>query len=78
VPAGRFEVVNWTVAPVDGPVTTYQVEVASPHRLIRWSTDAGEQGEMLGSERLAYWKLNGPDGQQHLRKLGLRTDTTTW
>jgi hypothetical protein len=78
VPAGRFEVLNWTVAPVDGgPVTTYQVEVASPHRVIRWSTDAGEQAEMVGSDRLAYWKLNGPDGEQYLKSLGLRTETST-
>lgn len=79
VPAGRFDVLNWTVAAADGgPVTTYQVEVASPHRLIRWSTDAGEHGELLGSDRLAYWKLNGPDGQQYLKRLGLGTETTTW
>jgi hypothetical protein len=76
VPAGRFDVVHWTVAPADGgPVTTYQVEVASPHRLIRWSADDGEQGEMLGSERLAYWKMNGPDGEQALERLGLRPAT---
>jgi hypothetical protein len=79
VPAGRFDVVAWTVAPAEGgPVTTYQVEAAAPHRLVRWSTDAGEHGEMLGSDRLAYWKLNGPEGQQQLKRLGLRTDTTTW
>lgn len=72
VPAGRFDVLAWTVAPAEaGPVTTYQVEVASPHRLVRWSTDAGEHGELLGSDRLAYWKLNGPDGQAYLKNLGL-------
>jgi hypothetical protein len=79
VPAGRFDVVAWTVAPAEGgPVTTYQVEAAAPHRLVRWSTDAGEHGELLGSDRLAYWTLNGPEGQQHLKRLGLRTDTTTY
>jgi hypothetical protein len=79
VPAGRFEVVNWTVAPAGGgPVTTYQVEVASPHRLVRWSADDGEQGEMLGSDRLAYWTMNGPGGELQLKRLGLRTETPTW
>jgi hypothetical protein len=79
VPAGRFDVLTWTVAPAEGgPVTTYQVEVAPPHRLIRWSTDAGEHGELLGSDRLAYWKLNGPHGQDYLKNLGLRAETATW
>ena len=71
VPAGRFDVWTWTVTPAGAPTTTYQVEVAPPHRLIRWSADDGEVAEMLGSDRLAYWKLNGPDGQEHLKKLGL-------
>ena len=79
VPAGRFEVRAWTVAPSEGgPVSTYLVEAAPPHRLVRWSTDAGEQGELLGSDRLAYWKLNGADGQMYLKNLGLRTETPTW
>ena len=42
VPAGRFEVWTWTVMPAGAPTTTYQVEVAPPHRLIRWSADDGE------------------------------------
>jgi hypothetical protein len=75
VPAGRFDVIDWTVTPADGPVTTYQVEVASPHRLIRWSADDGEQAEMLGSDRLAYWRMNGPDGEQALQRLGFRAAT---
>jgi hypothetical protein len=79
VPAGRFEVHAWTVAPAEGgPVSTYLVEAAPPHRLVRWSTDTGEQAELLGSDRLAYWKLNGPDGQMYLKHLGLRTETPTW
>lgn len=71
VPAGRFDVLTWTVAPQDGPKLTYQIETASPHRLVRWSSDAGEEAELLGSERLAYWKLNGPGGEEHLKRLGL-------
>jgi hypothetical protein len=73
VPAGRFDVVSWTVAPAEGgPATTYQVEVASPHRLVGWSAADGEQAEMLGSDRLAYWKLNGPGGEESLKALGLK------
>ena len=73
VPAGRFDVIDWTVAPADGgPVTTYQVEVAPPHRIVRWSADDGEQAEMLGSERHAYWTMNGPGGEESLKTLGLK------
>jgi len=71
VPAGRFDVVTWTVAQDGGPTTTYQFEVAPPFRLVRWSTDDGEEGTLLGSTRLAYWKLNGPGGEKYLKELGL-------
>jgi hypothetical protein len=77
VPAGRFDVLTWTVAPEGGSRTTYQIEAAPPHRLVRWSSDAGEQAELLGSERLAYWKLNGPGGEEYLKSLGLRPETST-
>jgi hypothetical protein len=79
VPAGRFEVRRWKVARSDGaPVTTFDVEVAPPHRLIGWASDDGEKAEMLGSDRLAYWKMNGPGGEQALTKLGLPAEITTW
>jgi hypothetical protein len=71
VPAGRFDVLTWTVAPEGGPRMTFDVEVASARRLVRWTSETGELGELLGSDRLAYWKLNGPDGQQYLKNLGL-------
>jgi hypothetical protein len=79
VPAGTFQVRRWTVARADGgPVTTYDVELASPHRLVAWATSDGEKAELLGSERLAYWKMNGPGGEQALEKLGLRVPATAW
>jgi hypothetical protein len=71
VPAGRFKVVTWTIKEEDGPTTTYAFEVDAPHRLIRWSTDAGEESLLLGSTRLAYWKLNAPGGESYLKELGL-------
>jgi hypothetical protein len=71
VPAGRFRVVTWTVAEEGGPKATYQIESAPPYRLVRWSVDTGEQAELLGSTRLAYWKLNAPGGEAHLAALGL-------
>jgi hypothetical protein len=71
VAAGGFDVTVWTVAEEGGRTTTYQIEAAAPYRLVRWSTDAGEEGSLLGSTRLAYWKLNGPGGEQHLAEIGL-------
>jgi hypothetical protein len=71
VPAGTFRVETWTVAQDGGPIATYQFESASPYRLVRWSVDGGEEGVLLGSTRLAYWKLNAPGGEKHLEELGL-------
>ena len=73
VPGGTFDVRRWTVTPEGGsPAFTYDVEVASPHRLIAWAASDGEKAELLGSDRLAYWKMNGPGGEEALAKLGLR------
>jgi hypothetical protein len=72
VPAGTFDVSVWTVAEEGGRTLTYQIEAAAPHRLVRWSADGGEEGSLLGSTRLAYWKLNGPGGEAHLAEIGLK------
>jgi hypothetical protein len=71
VPAGAFGVTAWTVAIDGGPRLTLQFEAAAPYRLVRWASDAGEEAVLLGSTRLAYWKLNGPGGEAHLKELGL-------
>ena len=49
----------------------FEVEVAAPHRIIRWSSSQGEQATLKGSERLAYWKLSGPGGHEKLKALGI-------
>ena len=71
VPAGRFTVDMWRVAQNGGPTFTYEIESAPPFRLVRWSANTGEEGVLLGSKRLAYWKLNGPGGEERLRDMGL-------
>jgi hypothetical protein len=71
VPAGSIKVETWTVAVEGGPTSTYQFESASPYRLVRWSVDTGEEGVLLKSTRLAYWKLNAPGGEKYLKDLGL-------
>jgi hypothetical protein len=71
VPAGTFKVETWTVAVEGGATATYQFESASPYRLVRWSVDMGEEGVLLRSTRLAYWKLNAPGGERYLKEMGL-------
>ena len=71
VPAGAFKVDTWTVAVDGGATLTYQFEAASPFRLVRWSVDTGEEAVLLGSTRLAYWKLNAPGGEKYLKEMGL-------
>jgi len=71
VPAGSFKVDVWTVAEEGGATTTYQIESAPPHRIIRVADDRGEELALRGSTRLAYWKLNAPGGEVHLKEMGL-------
>ena len=72
VPAGAFEVETWTVAEAGGRTVTYLVETAPPFRLVRWTASDGEEASLLGSERLAYWKMNGPGGEKSLKGMGLK------
>jgi hypothetical protein len=71
VPAGNFEVETRTVAIAGGPTWTIHVERAEPHRVISWETDDGQRAELLGSDRLKYWEMNGEGYQSALAKLGL-------
>jgi hypothetical protein len=70
-PAGRFEVVTWTVAVDGGRTTTFAFEAQPPFRLVKRASDSGEELLLLGSTRLAYWKLNSPGGERYLKELGL-------
>jgi hypothetical protein len=86
VPAGSFAADRYTVTTGDGRRGEFLVERAAPHRVIRWAwspvtgTSAGrgnpaegmDAGELTGSDRLPYWKLNGPGGERSLAPLGLR------
>jgi len=72
VPAGSFKVTTWTVAIEGGPTVTFQFESQAPYRLVRRFTDTGEDARLLGSARLAYWKLNGLGGEASLKLLGLK------
>jgi hypothetical protein len=71
VPAGTFRVWTWRVETAGGATTTFEIEADPPYRLVRRTGSGGERAELLGSTRLAYWKLNAPGGEVHLRELGL-------
>ncbi len=76
VPAGKLEVVTWTVTEEGGPIVVFQFEAQPPYRLVRWASNAGEEGQLLKSARLPYWKLNGPGGEAYLKDLGLPVPAT--
>jgi hypothetical protein len=72
VPAGTFAAERREVAVKDGRTWTFWTERDEPHRLLKWSCSDGEEAQLLGSDRLKYWELNAPGGEQYLAKLGLK------
>lgn len=72
VPAGTFDCVVSTVRVEGGRTWTFFTETAAPNRVVRWTCSDGEKADLLASDRLAYWQLNGPGGEAALSKLGLR------
>ena len=68
---GRY-VVDTYEAEVGADRYRFEVERAFPNRLIAWEGPQGEQAELLGSERMPYWQLNGEGQEKALEKLGLR------
>lgn len=86
VPAGRFET-GVVMVRTEQRVGRFWIESAYPHRIIRWEWTAAasgsggrgealDRGELTGSTRLAYWKLNGPEGERYRRELGLAPAST--
>ena len=74
LPAGTFEAETLSVeiAAIEGRrVWIFHVESAYPHRILKWETDDGLKAELLASDRLQYWKMNGPDFAAAVEKLGL-------
>ena len=71
VPAGSFEVEVFRTRHRDGSWKAYYVEKESPKRIVRWETSEGEKAELLGSDRLKYWEMNGEGGEAALTRLGV-------
>jgi hypothetical protein len=70
-PAGRMPVTAWTIEVEGGVRLTFEFEAQPPYRLVRQTGPNGEEAVLLGSTRLAYWKLNAPNGEKYLKELGL-------
>lgn len=83
VPAGSFQAIHYTVRVDDGRTGRFWIEPAYPHRILKWtwtasagrtarmSGDGLDEGELIRSTRLPYWRLNGPGGERYLREMGL-------
>jgi len=50
---------------------TVLVERAAPHRVVAWHRSDGTSAELVGTDRLAYWTMNGPGFADAVRRLGL-------
>jgi len=84
VPAGTFDAVLYTVRVEDGRTGRFWIEVLYPHRILRWAWtavpgkgtgrmagDGLDEGELIRSARLPYWRLNQPGDESYLREIGL-------
>jgi len=74
-PAGEFEVEAFSAQLANGKGFVFFVEKEAPYRIIRWQFTSGEAAEMVASERVKYWQLNQPGGEDALRSLGLEPRT---
>jgi hypothetical protein len=73
VPAGKFETTLYDVRIGDGRAGTFYIESAYPHRIVKWSLPPDGSGELTGSTRLPYWKLNQEGDESYLKEIGLET-----
>ncbi len=69
--AGEFEVETFSAQLANGKGIVFFVEKAAPHRIVRWQFTSGEAAELVATDRVKYWELNMPGGEEALRSLGL-------
>jgi hypothetical protein len=72
VPAGTFDVEVRSVAIEGGRTWTFYVELAEPRRVVKWEASDGEEAQLLASDRMKYWQMNGKGFESSLAKLGLK------
>jgi hypothetical protein len=71
VPAGTYRVEVFQAEVEGGPSRTFWVESDAPHRLIQWESSTGERARLLGVDRMKYWQMNQPGGEEALKRLGV-------
>lgn len=71
VPAGRFDAWTLTVEEAGGRTSTWWVEAAAPHRLLRWEASDGERAELTHVIREPYWRMNREADTPSRSRLGL-------
>lgn len=71
VPAGSFDAIVYRVDPADGRRGTFYIEAKYPHRIVRWELAPDVSGELTGSTRLEYWRLNQEGDERYRDALGL-------
>ncbi|KAA0224537.1 hypothetical protein EDS67_23290 [candidate division KSB1 bacterium] len=49
----------------------YWVEKAYPHRILKWKSSDGGEGELIKTLRLPYWQLHGNNDAPYREQLGL-------
>ena len=71
VPAGKFDAIVYEIKTSSGRAGKFFVEKAYPHRILRWEMPPDVSGELTGSTRLEYWKLNKKGDESYLKEIGL-------
>jgi hypothetical protein len=79
VPAGTFACSVYAVN-MENREGRFLVETAFPHRIVLWEwkptatrgPGSAERGELTGTDRVAYWRMNGNGDERNLERLGLR------
>lgn len=71
VPAGEFDVEVYSAQLPNAKSYVFFVEKEMPHRILRWQFSSGEAAELVATDRIKFWELNAPGGEEVLRSLGL-------
>lgn len=72
VPAGSFDAIRYDVT-IGDRSGRFWIEGAWPHRIVRWELAPDVSGELTGSARLEYWRLNSEGDEKYLKEIGLGT-----
>jgi hypothetical protein len=65
VPAGRFRAVLFRLEH-EKDWTSYTIETAAPHRLLRLQRSDGTEYRLVKAERIQYWRMHDPGGETWL------------